>query len=138
MTRASEWVEEMFTEWVCKIEDERQLESWGRLIESRRYALKSARQLSLDAIRDGLRSCERGTKLYADKSIGDSGDTECFFMQYQPRAKRVWTASTSDASPGLWRHMTLREAHHVQLARTDLTTRMRAPKPMLPEKGKRT
>jgi hypothetical protein len=35
MTRASEWVEEMFTEWVCKIEDERQLESWGRLIDSR-------------------------------------------------------------------------------------------------------
>lgn len=127
-TRASKWVEELVRDWIHKTEDETQLDYWERLIGDRKRRLREARHLTVEQIKDGLRRCERGERLYAEKPIGDAGDTTCFFMQYQPRAKRVWLATTVDAPPKKWRHMTLREAYAVQLARTDIATRKRAPK----------
>lgn len=123
-TRATKWVDELVSEWVVKTEDETQLERWQKLISVRLTLLRTQRRMTRDQIADGLRRCKTGDVLYNDK-----GEI-CFFMQWQPRAKRVWVARRLDLRkhPKQWKWMSIDSATTEQLSRTEPSTRKRAPK----------
>jgi hypothetical protein len=130
-------IDEMLRTWSNTIEDETLLESWEHMLHERVAQLRDQRRLSAEQILVGLRSCKRGTLLYAvppgvplrghDKRVAVVA-----FHSFQPRVKRTWVYDPALKDPQFAHRvaspLSFNQAVNLQLARTEIAVRKRAPK----------